>query len=142
MAQSFHKETLLFCLFFGYPVDPIYSCSYDKCLSRNWQSTHALLPSTAMRVAFCRSSSLTPPLRQLSAKDSDMGSGKISSSPFSTPSKSACATDSGEAFGMSRDRDISVSIGPGSTAYTPTPCPANKARSDCVRLNAAAFAIE
>ena len=56
------------------------------------------------------------PLRQLCAMVSDMGSGKISSSPFSTPSKMARATDSGEAFGMSKPRVISVSVGPVRTA--------------------------
>jgi hypothetical protein len=45
-----------------------------------------------------RASALTALLRQPSAMDSDMGSGKISSAPFSTPSKIALAADSGEAF--------------------------------------------
>ncbi len=60
-----------------------------------------------------------------------MGSGKISSSPFSTPSKMARATDSGEALGMSRPRDISESTGPVRTACTLTPRPAKRARNDC-----------
>jgi hypothetical protein len=92
--------------------------------------------------AYRRSSALAVPLRQLSAIDSDAGSGKISSSPFSTPSKMARATDSGEAFGASRPRDISVSTGPAMTACTLTPRPAKRARSDCDRENAAAFEIE
>jgi hypothetical protein len=60
--------------------------------------------------------------------DSDMGSGKISSSPFSTPVKMARATDSGEPFGMSRPRDISVSTGPvRTTACTLTVRPKERA---------------
>ena len=51
--------------------------------------------------------------------DSDMGSGKMSSSSFSAPSKMARATDSGEAFGTSKPRDISVSTGPDRAAWTP-----------------------
>ena len=39
-----------------------------------------------------------------------MGSGKISSSPFSTPPKMARATDSGAALGMSKPRVMSVSM--------------------------------
>jgi hypothetical protein len=70
-----------------------------------------------------------------------MGSGKMSSSPFSTPSKMARATDSGEALGISKPRVMSVSVGPVSTAWTFTPCPARRARSDWVRLNAAALEI-
>src|SRR5260370_10045003 len=58
-----------------------------------------------------------------------MGSGKISSSPFSTPSKMPRATDSGAAFGMSKPRVISVSVGPVRTACTVTPCPTKRARS-------------
>jgi hypothetical protein len=72
----------------------------------------------------------------------DRESGKISSSPSSTPSRMALATDSGAAFGMSRYRVISVSTGPASTACTLTPCPANSARNDWVRLNAAALETE
>jgi hypothetical protein len=63
----------------------------------------------------------------------------MSSSSASTPSKMARATDSGEAFGMRKPRVISVSVGPVSTACTLTPRGANSARSDCVRLKAAAF---
>src|SRR5438445_13125954 len=74
--------------------------------------------------------------------DADIGSGKMSSSPFSTPSKMARATDSGDAFDMSRSRVISVSTGPGRTTCTLTPRPAKRARSDCDRENAAAFEIE
>jgi len=72
--------------------------------------------------------------RQLSASDADTGYGKMSSSPFSTPSKIARATDAGEAFGISKPRVISVSVGPVRTAWTVTPRPAKRARSDCVRL--------
>ena len=43
---------------------------------------------------------------------------------------------------MSKPRVMSVSVGPVSTAWTRTPCPASSARSDCVRLNAAALEIE
>jgi hypothetical protein len=72
----------------------------------------------------------------------DSGSGKMSSSPFSMPSKMARATDSGEALGMSRSRVISVSVGPVRTLCTLTPCRARSKRSDCVKENAAAFEIE
>jgi hypothetical protein len=65
----------------------------------------------------------------------------MSSSPFSTPSKIARATDSGEAFGRSRSRVMSVSTGPVRAAWTVTPRPASSARSDCVSENAAAFEI-
>src|SRR5712691_9358074 len=68
--------------------------------------------------AYWRSSALAAPLRQLSAMDSDMGSGKMSSSSFSTPSKTAPATDSAEAFGMSLPRDTSASTMPLRTART------------------------
>ena len=43
----------------------------------------------AASAAFWRSSALAAPLRQLCAMDFDMGSGKMSSSPFSTPSRMA-----------------------------------------------------
>src|SRR6266446_2504055 len=66
--------------------------------------------------ACCRSSAVAAPVRQLSAMDCDMGSGKMSSSPASTPSKMARATDSGEAFGMSMPRVMSVSTKPVRTA--------------------------
>ena len=65
----------------------------------------------------------------------------MSSSPLSTPSKMARATDSGEALGMSKPRVMSVSVGPVRMAWTRTPRPASRARSDCVRLNAAALEI-
>ena len=48
----------------------------------------------------------------------DAGSGKISSSPLSIPSKMPAAADSGEAFGISKPRFISVSMGPRMTAWT------------------------
>ena len=54
----------------------------------------------------------------------------------------ARATDSGVAFGMSNPRFMSVSVGPVRTACTRMPRPASRARSDWVRLNAAAFEIE
>src|SRR6266566_4426338 len=63
---------------------------------------YALTGSAATSAESWRSNDLAAPLRQLSAMDCDMGSGKMSSSPFSTPPKMARATDSGEAFGMSR----------------------------------------
>ena len=68
--------------------------------------------------------------------------GNIDTLDHGTPSKIAPATDSGEAFGMSRPRDISVSTGPGRTTCTLKPCLARRARSDCARENAAAFEIE
>ena len=37
---------------------------------------------------------------------------------------------------------MSVSVGPVRTAWTRMPCPASRARNDCVRENAAAFEIE
>ena len=89
-----------------------------------------------------RSSALAAPVRQLTAMDWDAGSGKMSSSPFSNPSKIPCAADSGEAFGMSKPRFISVSMGPRTTAWTVTPWPAKSALRDCVMLNAAAFEME
>src|SRR5262245_22957371 len=99
-------------------------------------------PGTATNAAFWRSSAFAAPWRQLSAMDCDTGSGKMSSSPRSTPSKISLAADSGELFGMSKPRFISVSTGPVRTAWTLTPRPATSARSDCVMENAAAFEIE
>jgi len=64
----------------------------------------------------CAPKPFAEPLRQLSANDSDMGSGKMSSSSFSTPSKMARATDSGEALGTLKPRAASVSTGPVRTA--------------------------
>src|SRR5438552_16095380 len=72
---------------------------------------------------------------------SDIGSGKMSSSPFSIPLRMARATDSGETFGMLRLRVISVFTGPARTACTFTPRPAQRERSDGVNENAAAFEI-
>src|SRR5262249_7968538 len=92
--------------------------------------------------AYWRSSALAAPLRQLSAIDADLGSGRISSSPFSTPSKMPRATDSGEAFGLSKPRVISVSTAPARTAWTLTSRAARRARSDCVSENVAASEIE
>jgi hypothetical protein len=63
----------------------------------------------------CSSAFATPP-RQLSARISDAGSGKMSSSSFSTPPKMACATETGEDFGMSKPRVMSMSVGPVRTA--------------------------
>ena len=48
-----------------------------------------------------RSSSFTALSRQWAAMSAEPGSGKISSSPFSTASKMASATDSGDALGTS-----------------------------------------
>ena len=93
----------------------------------------------ATYAANCRASAFTALLRQPSAIASDIGSGKISSSSFSTPSKIALAADCGEAFGISRFRVISVSRGPGKAVWTLTPRPASSARSDCESENAAAF---
>ena len=56
----------------------------------------------------------------------------MSSSPLSTPSKMARATDSGDALGISKPRVISVSVGPVKTAWTFTPAPGQSARSDWV----------
>ena len=96
----------------------------------------------ATNVALSRSNALTAPPRQLSAKVADMGSGKMSSSPFSTPWKMARATDCGVALGISKPRVISVSVGPVSTAWTLTPCPARRATHRLrSMLNAAAFEI-
>jgi hypothetical protein len=103
---------------------------------------YAATGTASRSAAFSRSSALAAPLRQLSAIDFDMGSGKISSSPLSAPSTMARATDSGEAFGMSRPRVISVSTGPARTTCTRTPSGAKRARNDCDRLNADAFEIE
>ena len=61
------------------------------------------------RAAFWRSSSLAGPLRQLCAIDADSGSGKISSSAVSTPSKMPWATDSGRTSG-SRGRGSCPSL--------------------------------
>src|SRR5438445_945169 len=91
-------------------------------------ATFATLSGT--KAADWRSSALATPLRQPSAMDWDVGSGKISSSPFSMPSKMAAATDSGEAFGKSTLRVISVSTGPVRMAWTVTPWPAKSALSD------------
>src|SRR5437879_12234281 len=74
--------------------------------------------------------------------DRDVGSGKISSSPFSKPSKMPTAADSVETFGMLKPRFISVSTGPRTTAWTVTPWPAKSALSDCVKLSAAAIDAE
>ena len=51
--------------------------------------------------ASCRSRALVAPLRQLSATEADRGSGKMSSSSRSTPSRMAPATEAAETFGMS-----------------------------------------
>jgi len=50
---------------------------------------YAAADSAATNAALSRSIALTAPFRQLSAMDADIGSGKMSSSPFSTPSKMA-----------------------------------------------------
>lgn len=52
------------------------------------------------------------------------------------------ATDSGGIFGMGRSRTMSVPIGPGSTAWTLTPRPASRGRSDWVSDSDAAFETE
>src|SRR5665213_3249897 len=87
-------------------------------------AVHALTGCGARKAALWRSIALTAPLLQLCAMEADMGSGKISSSPHCTPSKIARATDSEEAFGISKPRVISVSVGPVKTCllYTsPSP---------------------
>jgi hypothetical protein len=94
------------------------------------------------KAANWRSSALDAPVRHASAMDWDAGSGKISSSPLSIPSKMPAAAYSGEAFGISKPRFISVSMGPRMTAWTITPLPAKIALSDCVMFNAAAFEME
>src|SRR6266853_2722856 len=82
----------------------------------NWSRPHrvgyGLTGWAPTYAASMRSKPVAEPLRQLSANDCDMGSGKMSSSSFSTPSRMARATDSGEAFGMSKPRAASVSTGP------------------------------
>ena len=94
-----------------------------RCDNRRWQppqpgADDAFYPtgSASRSAAYWRSSALAAPLLQLCARDSDIGSGKISSCPFSTPSKMPRATNSGEAFGMSRPLVMSVSTGPVRTA--------------------------
>src|SRR5258708_10834468 len=74
--------------------------------------------SYATFVALCgtkaanwRSSALAMPARHPSAIDWDTGSGKMSSSPFSRPSKMPRAADSVETLGMSKPRFMSVSTG-------------------------------
>ena len=52
------------------------------------------------KAANFRSSALVTPVRQRSAMDCEAGSGKISSSPLSNPSKMPTAADSVEAFGI------------------------------------------
>src|SRR6266498_1268059 len=102
--------------------------------------THAAISGT--KAANWRSRALAAPVRQPSAMDWDTGSGKISCSPLSNPSKMPCAAVSAEAFGISKPRLISVSIGPRKTAWTVTPWPAKNALNDCVMLDAAAFEME
>src|SRR5262249_3493575 len=102
--------------------------------------THAAI--SGAKAANWRSSALAAPVRQPSAMDWDAGSGKISSSPLSSPSKMPCAAVSAEAFGISKPRLISVSIGPRKTAWTVTPWPAKNPLNDCVMLDAAAFEME
>src|SRR6266853_1466304 len=86
----------------------------------NWSRPHrvgyGLTGWAPTYAASMRSKPFAEPLRQLSANDCDMGSGKMSSSSFSTPSKMARATDSGEAFGTLKPRAASVSTGPVRTA--------------------------
>ena len=53
-----------------------------------------------MKAANWRSGALLTPSRQALAMDWDAGSGKISSSPFSNPSKMPAAANSVETFGM------------------------------------------
>jgi hypothetical protein len=110
-----------------YPVTPF---AYD------------LTSSASTSAAYWRSSALAGPLRQLSAMDSDMGSGKMSSSPFSTPSKM------GSRNGLRRGlRYVEVSghirvPGAGQDGMYPHAPSGQRARSDCDRENAAAFEIE
>ena len=95
--------------------------------------------SAPTSAAYSCSNALTGPLRQLSDSDADRGSGKMSSSPRSTPSKMARATDSGDAFGMSKPRVMSVSVGSVKTAWTLTPRPGQEGAKRLRRLNAAAL---
>ena len=83
---------------------------------RRHSRTYAWRGFAATSAALRSSSALPGLLRQPSARVCDAGSGKMSSSPFSTASKMARATDSGDAFGASRSRDMSVSTGPAMTA--------------------------
>src|SRR5262249_57114622 len=101
-----------------------------------------LQAAVCAKTANWRSSSLSAPLRQPSATDCDAGSGKMSCSPFSNPSKMPRAAVSTGAFGTSKPRFMSVSMGPRMTAWTETPWPARNARNDCVMLKAAAFEME
>src|SRR6267378_6454036 len=114
---------------------------------RDWNSDVcssdlALADRCGTKAANWLSSALDTPARQPSAMDRDVGSGKISSSPLSKPSKMPTAADSVETFGMLKPRFISVSTGPRTTAWTVTPWPAKSALSDCVKLSAAAFDAE
>lgn len=54
---------------------------------------YAAIGSAATSAAFWRSISMTGPVRQLSARVAEVGSGKMSSSPPCTLSKTAHATD-------------------------------------------------
>src|SRR5262249_39726279 len=93
--------------------------SFLLCL---WSLCQAML--CGRKPAYWRSNALTTPLRQPSASAWDTGSGKMSSSPFCTPSKIPRATDSGVALGMSNPRFMSVSVGPRYTPCTATHWPA------------------
>jgi hypothetical protein len=68
------------------------------------------------------------------------GSGKISSSPFSSPSKNPAPRTRGSPLVLAAF--MSVPMGPRKTAWTVTPSPASSALSDCVKLDDAAFEME
>src|SRR5207247_3349855 len=63
---------------------------------------HCSSIAAGTNVAIWRSKALAAPVRQPSAMDCDMGSGKMSSSPSPTPPKIARPTDPGEVSGWSR----------------------------------------
>src|SRR5208282_2487534 len=114
--------------------------TYVNC-SRCPYTTYAVA-LCGMKAANWRSRALLTPERQASAMDWDAGSGKISSSPFSSPSKMPVAANSVETFGMLKPRFMSVSTGPKTTACTVTPWLASSTLNDCVRFSAAAFEVE
>src|SRR5258708_5321347 len=91
------------------------------------------------KAAYSWTSAIALPTYQHQARICDVGSGKISSPPFSARSKRVCVTDSGEAFGTWKPQVMSVSVGAVRTAWTLTARTARRARRDWVRLNAAAF---
>ena len=74
-----------------------------------WWAYEAMGVALTSAAYWC-SNALAGPLRQLSARTAESGSGKMSSSPFSTPSKMARATDCGGGLG---DLEASGHVGVG-----------------------------